>query len=88
MATGGGMGLAYFWVVLCLASVIMSAMGMKKLGATGGKKGLAIAGLIIGIVATIWAIMLTMGLNTAAGVADVVGSDAMDQLNDALKDLN
>ncbi|MGY8927362.1 MAG: hypothetical protein ACKVJC_08710, partial [Flavobacteriales bacterium] len=43
MATGGGMGLAYFWVVLCLASVIMSAMGMKKLGATGGKKGLAIA---------------------------------------------
>ena len=88
MATGGGMGLAYFWVVLCLASVIMSAMGMKKLGATGGKKGLAIAGLIIGIVATIWAIMLTMGLNTAAGVADVVGSDAMDQLNDALNDLN
>jgi len=32
--------------------------------------------------------MLTMGLNTAAGVADVVGSDAMDQLNDALNDLN
>ena len=53
IATGGSGWLMYFWLVLCIASVVMCAMGMSKLGKTGGKKGLAIAGLVIGIVATV-----------------------------------
>lgn len=75
----GGKGLMYFWVVFCIASVALSAMGMMKLGKTGGKKGLAIAGLVIGIVATIWALMILMGL-------DVVQTGAQEGV-DALEDL-
>lgn len=83
MAAGGGKGLAYFWVVLCIASVVLSAMGMMKLGKTGGKKGLAIAGLIIGIVATIWSVMMLVGL----GVVENAAGDSLNELNDALHDL-
>lgn len=82
MMTGGGKGLAYFWIVLCLASVVMSVMGMMKLGKTGGKKGLAIAGMIIGIVAVVWSLIMLMGL----GAAESMAGD-MDELNDALREL-
>ncbi len=76
IAFGGGLGLAYFWLVLCLASVVMSAMGMAKLGKTGGKKGLGIAGLVIGIVALIWSIVLFMGVwAIKAGAGDLNLSD-------------
>ena len=88
MATGGGKGLAYFWVVLCLVSVIMSAMGMMKLGKTGGKKGLAIAGLIIGIVATIWSAVLVMGLGALENVAGDALGEGFQDLEDALNELN
>ncbi|MFN5417719.1 MAG: hypothetical protein ACK5B9_11730 [Flavobacteriia bacterium] len=69
--TGGSPWLAYLWVVLCIASVVMSAMGMSKLGKTGGKKGLGIAGLIIGIVATVWSLLMAIGLGAInEGVGD------------------
>jgi hypothetical protein len=49
----------------------MSAMGMSKLGKTGGKKGLGIAGLIIGIVATVWSLLMAIGLGAInEGVGD------------------
>lgn len=83
MATGGGKGLAYFWVVLCLGSVVLSVMGMMKLGKTGGKRGLAIAGMIIGIVATIWSILALLGLSAVEAAA----GDSLNELNDALQDL-
>lgn len=88
MITGGGKGLAYFWVVLCLASVVLSVMGMMKLGKTGGKKGLAIAGMIIGIVATVWSLILLMGLSVVENTAmDALNDTDWDSLNDALNDL-
>ena len=88
VAAGGGLGLGYFWLLLCIASVAFSLIGMLKLGKTGGKKGLAIAGLIIGFVATIWSLMLLLGVNSAveeakAGSKDF--NDAMEQLDDAMK---
>ena len=83
MATGGGKGLAYFWVVLCLASVVLSAMGMMKLGKTGGKKGLAVAGLVIGIVATIWSVMMLMGL----GALENAAGEGFEELGEALENL-
>jgi len=88
MMTGGGKGLAYFLVVLCLASVALSVMGMMKLGKTGGKKGLAIAGMIIGIVATIWAVLALLGLSAMEGMANEVGADALNELNNSLNQLN
>jgi hypothetical protein len=74
----GGKGLMYFWVVFCIASVVLSAMGMMKLGKTGGKRGLAIAGLVIGIVGTIWALMLLMGLDVVQEGAETL--DSLDRL--------
>ena len=72
----GGKGLMYFWLLLCIGSVVLSAMGMSKLGKTGGKKGLAIAGLVIGIVAVIYSLVLLMGLETAAEI----GNNSIDEL--------
>lgn len=69
-----GMGLGYVWIVLCAASVILSAMGMAKLGKTGGKKGLAIAGLVVGIVALIWTVVMHMGVGAAVDAANAAGS--------------
>ena len=66
----GGKGLMYFWLLLCIGSVVLSAMGMSKLGKTGGKKGLAIAGLVIGIVAVLYSLVLLMGLEAAAEIGD------------------
>jgi len=77
----GGKGLMYFWLVLCLGSVVLSAMGMMKLGKTGGKKGLAIAGLVIGIVATLVSIMWLMGLDAAAEMVTGTSSSLEDALN-------
>lgn len=77
---GGSAWLMYFWLVLCIASVVMSAMGMSKLGKTGGKKGLAIAGLVIGIVATIWAIVLTLGLGAADAATDGMSEEFQQRL--------
>jgi hypothetical protein len=84
IATGGSAWLMYFWLVLCIASVVLSVMGMSKLGKTGGKKGLGIAGMVIGIVATIYSIILVLGLSVAASAADSVGSEA---LQDAMEDM-
>lgn len=81
IATGGSAWLMYFWDVLCIASVILSAMGMSKLGKTGGKKGLGIAGLIIGIVATVYAIILTLGLGAAQAGADEIQDQVRTELN-------
>lgn len=77
MVLGGSAWLMYFWLVLCIASIVLSVMGMSKLGKTGGKKGLGIAGMIIGIVATIYSIILVLGLAAAASMQDSVGSEAM-----------
>jgi hypothetical protein len=81
-----GMGLGYFWIVLCVASVALSAMGMVKLGKTGGKKGLGIAGLIIGIVALIWTIMMHIGVGAAVDAANGQGSVFQDAMEQALEE--
>jgi hypothetical protein len=83
----GSAGTAYFWVVLCLAGLILSIMGMIKLGKTGGKRGLAIAGLVIGIVASVWSVSSALVVGEAA---DQVGEmyDNLDEnaLNDAFEE--
>ncbi len=84
---GGSAWLMYVWLVLAIISVVLSAMGMSKLGKTGGKKGLAVAGLVIGIVSVVWCGILVAGLSVASSAADTFGDsdewkDAMEQLDD------
>ncbi|XOV68072.1 MAG: hypothetical protein ACFHU9_02645 [Fluviicola sp.] len=82
---GGSGWLAWFWVVVSILSVVLSAMGMMKLGKTGGKKGLAIAGLVIGIVAVIWSIMLAVGVQAIDSGADQLDQDVRDALERELE---
>jgi hypothetical protein len=62
-------------------------MAMGKLKKTGGKRGLAIAGLVIGIVATVWSIFATLGMQVVDSGVDSVSSGDLQELNDALNDL-
>lgn len=80
---------AYIWVVLCIASVVLSAMAMKKLGATGGKKGLAVAGLVIGIVAVVYSVIVLIGLSALdAGLSELeTNLEDLDAAFDDLKDM-
>ncbi len=81
---GGSPWLMYLWLVLAIVSVVLSAMAMSKLGKSGGKKGLAVAGLVIGIVSTVWCIVLVLGISAAAAMS----SGYEDQMQDALKDID
>lgn len=80
-ALGGGYGLGIFWLVLSLAGTGLCALGMMKLGKTGGKKGLAIAGLIVGIIAVILSAMLVMGIGEIQKKGAAVG----DQIKEAME---
>ena len=42
-------------LALAVAGLVLSVVGGKKVKAAGGKSGLATAGLVIGIIATVWA---------------------------------
>ena len=91
--TGGSAWLMYVWLVLAIVSVVLSAMGMSKLGKTGGKKGLAVAGLVIGIVSVVWCGILVAGLSVAAAGADTITNnddwkDVMEQLDELDLDQN
>jgi hypothetical protein len=76
---GGGWGLSGFWLVFSLFGTILSFLGMSKLGKTGGKKGLALTGMILGIVAVLLSIWLLYGISQAHAA---IG----DQVNDAIKE--
>lgn len=87
VSLGGGMGMGYFWISLSLLSVVLSVIGMMKLGKTGGKRGLAITGMIIGIVATVWSLLLLSGVNEAVTQLDKSNIDMQEELTKALDDL-
>lgn len=82
---GGGYGLGIFWLVLCLAGTAFSVMGMMKLGKTGGKKGLAIAGMIIGIIAVIMTAMLVMGISKMQAAGGEFGDKFKEDMNKAME---
>ena len=84
---GGGYGLGIFWLVLCLAGTGLCVMGMMKLGKTGGKKGLSIAGMVIGIVAVILSLMLVMGIAKAQKAGDMFGDKFKDAMNQGMQQM-
>ncbi len=78
---GGGYGLGIFWILVSVLGTILSVMGMMKLGKTGGKRGLAIAGLVLGIVASLLSIKLVMGI----GAIHEAGGEFGDKFKDAME---
>ncbi len=86
---GGSGWLMYLWLVVNIVSVVLCVMAMSKLKKTGGKRGLAIAGMIIGIVGTVWAIILTMGMAAAASMSGDLSNEMRDAFKDGMqKELN
>jgi Na+/melibiose symporter-like transporter len=85
MGLGGSGWLMYLWLVVNILSIVLSVMAMSKLKKTGGKRGLAIAGMIIGIVGTVWAIILTMGLAAAASLTSGMSDDMQDAFREGMK---
>jgi Na+/melibiose symporter-like transporter len=79
------MGLSIFWLVLSIAGTGLSVMGMMKLGKTGGKKGLAITGMILGIIATILSVTTVMGVSKVHSTVGDAGKEMFQNLADTAK---
>lgn len=78
---GGSGWIMYLWLVVNIVGLILSIMGMSKLKKTGGKRGLGIAGMIIGIVGTVWAVILVLGMEAAAKLSSDFESRLQNELN-------
>ncbi len=81
---GGGTGLAIGWAVFTLIGVVLSVMGFMAAKKGNGKKGLAIAGLIIGLLAFL------LSVRTVFGVMEVkskIGDSVSTEFNDGLEKL-
>lgn len=88
IVTGGSGWLMYLWLVLAIVSVVLSAMAMGKLKKSGAKRGLAVAGLVIGIVSVVWSLILVAGLSLAASASSTF-SDEFNKVdwNEVSKDM-
>ena len=71
---GGIIGL-----LIPVAGIVLSAMGMSKLKKSGGSTGLAVTGLILGIIAFIILIFIYMGSAAAVGGAEMLQDNAAFQ---------
>lgn len=78
---GGSGWIMYLWLVVNIAGLILSIMGMSKLKKTGGKRGLGIAGMVVGIVGTVWAIILVLGMAAAAQLSSDFESRIQNEIN-------
>jgi hypothetical protein len=90
-AFGGGMILAVIWTVISLAGLILSIMGMNKSKAAGHKPGLAMGGMIVGILAvlfSIWIIVSVIGVQKASESVQGDMQDALNQLEQMEEDAN
>ncbi len=85
-ALGGGMGLAGFWLVLSILGTVFSVLGMSKLGKTGGKKGLALTGMILGIVAILLSVWLLMGVSKVHNEIGNAGKELMNTFEQGMKE--
>jgi formate-dependent nitrite reductase membrane component NrfD len=83
LIAGGSGWLMYLWLVVNILGMVLSIMAMGKLKKSGQKRGLAIAGMIIGIVGTVWAIILCLGMAAAATMSDTMQSEFQNAMEQA-----
>lgn len=76
----GSAVMSYIGLVICLVSVILCAMAMGKLKRSGAKRGLAVAGLVIGLVATVWSALAVAGINDAIALRNQGVSNMQQEL--------
>ena len=78
VAGGYSTGVAAIGLLLPILAVILSVMGMSASKKAGEKRGLAIAGLIIGICALVWLAIVVAGL----GAMSSMGGELLDAANE------
>ncbi len=84
---GGGYGLGIFWLVFSLLGAGLSVMGLLKLSKTGGKKGLAISGMVLGTVAVLLTVSLVLGIGKVQNAGNEFGeqlTSSMENIADSL----
>lgn len=84
---GGGYGLGIFWLLFSLAGTALCVMGIMKLGKTGGKKGLAIAGVVLGLIAITLTIMLVSGISDIQKSGAALGGDLKESFEQGLNEM-
>jgi hypothetical protein len=82
---GGGMGIAIFWLIVSLLGTGLSVMGMMAAGKGNGKKGLGIAGMVIGLVATILSFTTVLGVKKVHDTVGDAGKEMFENLADTAK---
>lgn len=82
---GGGMGIAIFWLIISLLGTGLSVMGMMAAGKGNGKKGLGIAGMVIGLVATILSFTTVLGVKKVHDTVGDAGKEMFENLADTAK---
>lgn len=83
---GGGMGLSIFWTILSIVGLVLSIMGFMKAKAANAKKGMAIAGLVIGILATIMSVRLVFAVMEIHKTAGDVGKELLEKMGEGMKE--
>lgn len=82
---GGGMGLSIFWTILSALGLTLSIMGFMKAKNGNGKKGMAIAGLVIGIIATIMSVRLVFAVKLINETAGGIGKEFLNKMGEGMK---
>ena len=83
---GGGMGLSIFWTLVSIVGLVLSVMGFMKAKAANGKKGLAIAGLVMGIIVTIMSVRLVFAVKEIHATAGDFGKELINAMGEGMKE--
>jgi len=86
-AFGGGMPLSIFWVVLSLLGFVLALMGFMAAKKGNGKKGLAITGIVLGLVATALSIRTVMVVKEVKDNVGKEGQEMLDKMKEGFKDI-
>ncbi len=91
---GGSIGLAVFWVIFSIIGLLLSSVGYWRANKGGGKRGLAIAGLIIGLIASVLSIITVFTAKEAQAGFEKFGGgylitkqfigEGTEQMNDSI----
>lgn len=84
VGVAGGWILSWGGIVVSIVAIILGAIGMKKAKENNEPKGLATAGLVLGIIGTVITVLVVI---CAVCVATAINNADPSQINDLLNQL-